>query len=59
MQPQLDRLITELGLQRFAQFEDGDLLVERSPQTPPLRTQAYASEPPSTRLAGGTGALVA
>jgi monoamine oxidase len=59
VQPQLDRLITELGLQRIAQFEDGDLLVERSRQTPPLRTQAHASEPPSMRLAGGTGALVA
>ena len=59
LQPQLDRLITELGLQRFGQFEDGDLLVERPTQTSPLRTQAYASEPPSMRLAGGTGALVA
>lgn len=59
LQPQLDQLVTELGVQRFAQFEDGDLLVERSAQTPPLRTQAYASEPLSMRLAGGTGALVA
>jgi len=59
LQPQLDRLVTELGLQRFGQFEDGDLLVERSTQQPPLRTQGYASEPPSMRLAGGTGALVA
>lgn len=59
LQPQLDRLITELWLQRFAQFEDGDLLVERTTQTPPLRTQAHASEPPSMRLAGGTGGLVA
>ncbi len=59
LQPQLDRLITELDLHRIAQFEDGDLLVERSRQTPPLRTQTYASEPPSMRLAGGTGALVA
>ncbi|GCL66110.1 flavin monoamine oxidase family protein [Pseudaquabacterium pictum] len=58
-QPQLDRLIIELGLQRFGQFEDGDLLVERSTQLPPLRTQAHASEPTSMRLAGGTGALVA
>ena len=57
-QPQLDRLISELGLQRFGPFEDGDLLVERSMQTPPLRAQAYGSEPPSMRLAGGTGALV-
>jgi monoamine oxidase len=59
LQPQLDQLVTELGVQRFAQFEDGDLLVERSARTPPLRTPAYASEPPSMRLVGGTGALVA
>lgn len=59
LQPQLDRLITELGLQRFAQFEDGDLLVERSRQMPPLRTPGFASDPPSMRLVGGTGALVA
>lgn len=59
LQPQLDQLTTELGLQRFAQFEDGDLLVERSAQTPPVRAQAFASAPPSMRLAGGTGGLVA
>ena len=59
LQPQLDRLVTELGLQRFSQFEDGDLLVERSAQAPPLRTPAFTSEPPSMRLAGGTGSLVA
>lgn len=59
MQPQLDRLVTELGLQRFEQFEDGDLLVERSAQQPPQRMRGYASDPPSMRLGGGTGALVA
>ena len=59
MQPQLDRLVAELGLQRFEQFEDGDLLVERSTQQPPSRMRGYASDPPSMRLAGGTGALVA
>jgi monoamine oxidase len=59
LQPQLDRLIAELGLRRFGQFEDGDMLVERSTQTKPLRTHALASEPPSMRLAGGTGCLVA
>ncbi len=59
MQPQLDRLVTELGLQRVAQYEDGDMLVERSAQHPPQRTRGYASKPPSMRLAGGTGALVA
>ena len=35
LQPQLDRLVDELGLQRFAQFEDGDLLVERTPREAP------------------------
>ena len=59
LQPQLDHLVEELGLQRFAQFEDGDLLFERGPQGPPLRMQGYASSPPSMRLAGGTGALIA
>jgi monoamine oxidase len=59
MQPQLDGLVTELGLQRFDQFEAGDLLVERSAQQPPQRMRGYASDPPSMRLAGGTGALVA
>ena len=59
LQPLFDRLIAELGLQPFGQFEDGDLLVERSAQTPPLRTQAFASEPPAMRLLGGTGGLVA
>lgn len=58
-QPQLDRLVTELGLQRFAQFEDGDLLVERSPHEAPLRMKGYATSPPSMRLAGGTGVLIA
>lgn len=59
MQPQLDRLVDELGLTRFEPFEDGDLLVERSAQHAPLRMPGYASEPPSVRLHGGTGALVA
>lgn len=59
MQLQLDRLVGELGLQRFAQFEDGDLLVERAPREAPLRMKGYASSPPSMRLSGGTGALIA
>ncbi len=59
MQPQLDRLVHELGLQRFEQFETGDMLLERSPQHPPQRMAGYASAPASMRLAGGTGALIA
>jgi monoamine oxidase len=59
IQPQLDRLVTELGLERFAQFDDGDLLVERTAGQPPQRMHGYVNEPPSMRLAGGTGALMA
>lgn len=59
MQPQLDRLVNELALQRFAQFEDGDLLVERPGRQPPQRLPGLVSAPPSMRLAGGTGALIA
>ncbi len=59
LQPQLDRLVTELGLERLEQHEDGDLIVERSAQHLPQRMRGFASEPRSMRLAGGTGALVA
>jgi monoamine oxidase len=59
MQPQLDRLVSELGLQRFEPFEDGDLLVERSTHQPPQRLRGHASDPAPMRLAGGTGSLVA
>lgn len=59
MQPQLDRLVTQLGLERFAQFEDGDLLVERAARQAPHRLRGAVNDPPSMRLAGGTGALVA
>lgn len=58
VQDDLDALVATLGLQRFVQFEDGDMVVERSPQQPPERMRGYRSEPPSMRLAGGMGALV-
>ena len=57
-QPELDQLIGELGLPRFAQFETGDMMVERSPHEAPRRTWGYASEPTSMRLVGGMAALV-
>lgn len=59
LQPQLDALVDELGLQRVAQHEAGDMLLERSTQLPPVRVPTLGSAPPSVRLAGGTGALVA
>ncbi|MGX4643697.1 flavin monoamine oxidase family protein [Massilia sp. SYSU DXS3249] len=57
MQPGLDRLVRQLELERFAQYEEGDLLVERSPAGPPLRVAGYLNSPPSMRLAGGMQAL--
>lgn len=57
-QHQLDRLVQELGLERFEQHESGDMMVERSPHAPPVRMRGYLSSPPSMRLVGGMGALV-
>lgn len=56
-QRQLDDLIDRLGLERFEQHEDGDMVVERTPNAAPMRTRGYASAPPSMRLVGGMGAL--
>ena len=58
-QPQLDRLLDSLGLQRFEQFEHGDMLAERSPHEAPRRMRGYTSSPVSMRLSGGTGAVIA
>ena len=58
IQPQLDRLIHDLGLERFAQFEEGDTLLERAPGVPPVRTRGYVNVPTSMRLSGGMGQLV-
>jgi len=56
-QPQLSSLIEALGLPRFAQFEEGDMMVERGTNELPIRTQGYQSSPPSMRLVGGMAAL--
>lgn len=56
-QRQLDHLVDELGLTRFEQFENGDMMVERSPHAAPTRMRGYASAPPSMRLMGGMAAL--
>ena len=52
------RLIDELQLESFAQFEEGDMLVERSPNEPAMRTHGYKSAPPSMRLKGGMATLI-
>lgn len=57
-QPELDQLITTLGLAHFEQFEAGDMMLERSPNEPPVRTYGYINSPPAMRLVGGMAALV-
>ncbi|WP_420229396.1 flavin monoamine oxidase family protein [Psychrobacter sp. ER1] len=56
-QTQLSSLIESLNLLRFAQFEEGDMMVERAANQPPVRMQGYKSAPPSVRLVGGMAAL--
>ena len=57
-QPQLDRLVRELGLVRFEQVEDGDMMVEHSPRDAPIRRRGFRNVPTSMRLLGGMAALV-
>ncbi|WP_085726688.1 FAD-dependent oxidoreductase [Pseudomonas sp. R37(2017)] len=57
-QRQLDQLIEELGLCRFAQHETGETVIERSRDTPAVRARGYGNSPPSMRLMGGMGALI-
>ncbi|TNB81502.1 amine oxidase [Pseudomonas sp. Fig-3] len=57
-QRQLDQLVDELGLHRFAQHETGETVLERSHDTPAVRVRGYVNSPPSMRLVGGMGALI-
>ena len=57
MQPMVTQLIAELGLKSFAQYADGDVLVER-PQGV-QRFAGFGQMAASFRIAGGIGALVA
>ncbi len=57
LQPQLERLVRDLDLACFEQFEAGEMLVERSPHEPPLVIRGYLNSPVSMRLAGGMSAL--
>ena len=57
-QQQLGSLVDDLQLKSFAQFEQGDMLVERSANQPPVRSPGYQSSPPSMRLVGGMTALI-
>lgn len=56
-QPELDALIRQQGLARFAQQETGDLLIERVANEPPRRFSGYVGSPTSIRLVGGMASL--
>ena len=58
LQPQLDQLVRDLGLEYFQQHEKGHMVVERSAYEHPTRTPGYVNSPASMRLVGGMGALI-
>ena len=57
-QTDMGRLVDELDLETFQQFETGDMLLERSANQPPERTRGYVNSPPSMRIAGGMYSLI-
>ncbi len=57
MQPMMAKLVEKLGLAFFAQYDDGDVLIER-PQGV-QRFAGFGQMASSFRIAGGIGALVA
>ena len=57
-QHQLARLVHDLGLQSFAQFDAGDTVVEPALPGLPARVRGCAQAPASVRLVGGMAALV-
>jgi monoamine oxidase len=57
-QHELRRLVDALGLEQFEQFETGDMMVERSPDEPPVRMRGYVNSPASIRVIGGMSSLV-
>lgn len=58
MHPDMARIVADLGLKAFPQYDEGDVLIEHEPGTPPRRLAGFRQEPRSMRLAGGTAALV-
>ena len=58
MHPRMAEIVQGLGLGSFAQYTNGDIMVERSRSEAPQRFQAMRQEPQSMRLVGGTAAMV-
>jgi monoamine oxidase len=57
IQPQLNEVVQDLGLESFRQHEDGDMLVERDYNQSPIRTRGFFNSPTSMRLVGGMASL--
>jgi monoamine oxidase len=58
MQPAFAELVGGLGLAGFAQYDKGDVIVQRSSQEAPRRFGAMAQAYSSMRLVGGTASIV-
>jgi len=58
VQPSMAALVEELGIPIFPQHSDGDIIFQRTAHETPQRYPPMRQEPPSMRLAGGTGALI-
>lgn len=57
-QRQLDRLVLDLGLARYEQYEEGNIVMEQFADRTPISTPGYVNSPPSMRLVGGMRALI-
>lgn len=58
LQPAIDDLVKDLGLQAFAQNSEGDVIFERMSREPAQRYRGGAPDAPSMRLVGGSAALI-
>lgn len=58
IQPQLAELISELKLETFEQYDDGDMLIERENNRPVSRMPGYVHSPIANRLVGGMSSLI-
>ena len=58
MQPAFAQFIAELGLESFVQYDQGDMVFERSQSAAPMRMPGYRNELLTMRLAGGMSALI-
>lgn len=57
-QPDIGRLVAELGLASFLQHSDGDVVFERMAREPSHRFRAVDQQPRSRRFEGGTASLI-